>query len=186
MNQDARALGKVRHSFRPKMTNIAAGAIIGIGLVVLGIIILFGIGRKPNRKPIVDTSDRIAEYAIIGMMGVLPPLGGIALLVWMKRLASHRVDICENGFSYTYRGDTRSCPWTEVKVINEIFTQERLQVLKVPGAAIKTVDRSFLVTRNDGEHFSFSVNSNNSILQLAQFLTEARDKYSIPWQRVEQ
>lgn len=185
MNQTADDLGEVRQTFRPKMANIGAGAVLGLVLLVGGIAVavFFAQRREPRR---LDTGDRIAKYAILGVLGVGAPLGGIALLVWMKRLASHRVTVCENGFSYVYGGATDVCPWTEVAKIQELFTQEQLKVLKVPGASIKNVDRSFMVHRRDGKQFSFTVNSIDDIPRLAECLEEARERHGIPWEQIEQ
>lgn len=184
MNQGADTLGEIRQSFRPKMANIGAGTVLGLALLVGGISLSVFLARRHDPKPL-DTDDRIAKYAIIGVLGVGAPLCGIALLSWMKRLASHSVTMHDNGFSYIYGGSTENCPWAEVDKINEVFTAEQLKVLKIPGASIKNIDRGFVVHRKDGKQFRFTVNSIDSIPRLADCLEEARDKHRIPWERIE-
>ncbi len=185
MNPGVESLGEIRHTFRPKMANIVAGAILGLALLVGGISLAVYVVRRPDPKPL-DTGNRIGKYAIIGMLGIGAPVGGIALLVWMKRLAAHRVTVHEHGFSYVYAGTTEICLWTEVAKIDEVFTEEQLKVLKLPGAAIKNVDHSFVVHRKDGKEFAFTVNSIDSIPRLTECLEAARDKHNLAWQRIQQ
>lgn len=185
MSQAPDRLGKVRQEFRPNTANIAAGMILGTGLIVGGIAFAITLAQKAKPDP-EDPGAPIAKYVAVGALGVVAPIGGIALLVWMKRLTSHRVTIHDNGFSYIYRGSTESCPWTEVEKIAEVFTEEQMKVLKVPGAAIKNIDRSFVVHRNDGKEFHFSVNSIDGLPRFAECLEAARDQHSIPWEQIEQ
>src|SRR5215217_684329 len=108
MTQDANNLGEVRHTFRPKMANIAAGTILGIALLLGGIAVAIFLARRHDPKPL-DIGNRIAKYAIIGVLGVGAPVGGIALLAWMKRLAAHQVTVHDKGFSFVYAGSTDNC-----------------------------------------------------------------------------
>tara|TARA_A100001391_G_scaffold117755_2_gene79772 strand:- start:148 stop:600 length:453 start_codon:yes stop_codon:yes gene_type:complete len=128
----------------------------------------------------------IGSLIVFGLCGVIAPLCGIVLLVYMKRLASHRVDVHDNGFSYYYAGVTDICLWTDLEKINEVLTEEQLKVLKVPGAVIKNTDRSFIIRRKDGKDFDFTVNSIDSIPRLAKYLEQASAKFGIPWERITQ
>ena len=184
MSESSSSLGNVRQTFRPKPANIVAGTIIGLALVLGGISLAVFLAQRQERKPL-DTADRIGKYAIMGGLMVVAPVGGIALLWWMKRLSTHRVTVFDNGFTYVDRGATEACPWAEVDKINEILTFEQLKVLKVPGASIKNLDRSFVVRRSDGKEFRFTVNSVDSIPRLAACLEEARERHGINWERVE-
>jgi hypothetical protein len=184
MTKGVEDLGEIRETFRPKMANIGAGFIIGLGLLVGGITVASFIVKQQDSKPL-HMGDRISKYALAGLLGVGAPIGGIALLVSMKRLASHRVTVHERGFSYTKAGSIEICPWSEIEKISEALTHEQLQVFKIPGAAIKNIDRSFALHRNDGKVFNFTVNSIDSIPRFAECLEEARDKFSIPWERIE-
>ena len=165
------------------MANIIAGAIIGIGLIVGGIAFTLFFTRRPDPRPL-STGDRIAKYALIGLIGA-----GAAwwsgVVYGMKRLASHQVIVFDEGFEYDYVGKSDICRWTEIAEIREQFTHEQLKVLKVPGATIKNIDRSFVVRRNDGNEFRFTVNSVDSIPDLANYLEAARKKYDLPWQQIE-
>lgn len=181
---DADALGAVRRTFQPKLANIWAGIVIGIVLIVGGLSAAAFLAMRQDPRPL-EMGDRIAKYGFIGFLGVAAPIGGIALLVWMRRLGAHRVTIFENGFSYLYGGMTEICHWRNVAKIDEVFTEEQLQVLKLPGASIKNRDRSFVVHRKDGKAYSFTVNSVDSIPRLAELFDEAREKHGIDWECVE-
>ncbi len=185
MTHDASALGAIRRSFRPKKANLVAGTILGVALVVGGVaFVVFEVRRDYPRR--LDTGDQIARYAILGLIGGGAPLGGLALLLWMKRLAFHRVSVYEHGFSYFYRGLDETCPWTEIEKIDEVFTEEQMKVLKIPGASIKNTDRSFVVHRRDGKQFRFTVNSIDSIPRFAECMEDARVKCGIPWEQIQQ
>jgi hypothetical protein len=187
METDEVFLGNVRHTFRPKMADIIAGTILGVVLVAGNIALATYLIRRPDPRPL-DTGNRVAKYVLIliGVIGFVAPLGGLALLLGMKRLASHRVTVFDGGFVYDYAGKDQICPWTDVSEIRELFTHEELKVLKLPGAAIKNVNRSFVVCRKDGAQYSFTVNSIDSIPKLAEFLESARDEYGIPWEQIVQ
>ena len=75
METVAESLGELQRTFRPKMANIIAGAIIGIGLIVGGIAFTLFFTRRPDPRPL-STGDRIAKYALIGLIGAGAPLGG--------------------------------------------------------------------------------------------------------------
>jgi hypothetical protein len=92
----------------------------------------------------------------------------------------------ERGLAYVYRGTIELCLWPDLAEIREVFTHESLQVLKVPGAAIKNIDRSLIVKRKDGKEFRFTVNSIKGISRLARHLKEVSEQHKIPWQVVEQ
>ena len=186
MDNTSEVLGQVRRTFRAKRSNIIAGAILGLGLLVGGIALAVFIIQSPDRKPDIELSDKIAKYVIAGLMGLGAPLGGACLLWWVKNLATHRVELCENGFSYFYGGVMELCSWSETAKIQEVFTEEQMKVLKVPGAAIKNIDRSFIVHRQDGKTFRFTVNSIDSIPFLAQELEQAASKHGIEWEEIQQ
>jgi hypothetical protein len=185
MNSDANSLGEIYRTFQPRIANIAAGAIIGAALVIGGFSGAAYLGLRDDPKPL-DTSGRIAKYAIIALLGIAAPVGGVALILWMKRLATHRVVVCEQGFTYLYGGIEETCRWNDVEKISEVFTEEELKILKVPGASLHNTDRSFVVKRKDGREFCFNVNSIDSIPLLANCLQDARAKHGIPWEQIQQ
>lgn len=185
MNAPADNSPETEATFRPKMSNIIAGAIIGLGLLLGGISVAAVIVQRPDR-PNLETADRVGKYVLIGMLGLGGPIAGITLLVWMKRLASHRVTVHSDGFTFIESGSTETCRWDELRKIEEIFTKEEMRVLKVPGASIKNIDRSFVLYRDDGHEFRFTVNTIDSIPKFARILEQARDRFQIKWERVEQ
>lgn len=185
MTTQSENLGQLKQVFKPKMANIIAGAILGLGLLIGGIsLAVFMIRRDEPRQ--LDTGDKIAKYGFIALVGIGGPLGGLGLLYWMKLLASHRVTVYENGFSYTYGSVEDICTWTEVKKVSEVFTQEQMKVLKVPGASIKNLDRSFIVHRKDGKKFDFNVNSIDSVRRFADCLKQASQQHNIAWEKIHQ
>jgi len=164
------------------MANLIAGTILGLGLIIGSISLDVFLARWDDQRPH-GPEDKIAKYVLLTMIGVIPPAIGIALLYWMKRLGSHRVTVHENGFSYVYAGSTEICLWTELEKIQEMFIDEELTVLKIPGGTIKKTDRFFVLRRHDGKEFRFTINSIDSIPRLAKCLEDARDRFEIPWER---
>lgn len=179
------ALGEIKDTFQPAKENLIAGIIGGIALIIGGLAVGYYLLEREDPRP-VEGKDRFFKYAIIATVGGLAPLGGIVLLVWMKRLLSHRVVVGANGFAYVYRGSTETCLWDQIAEIREVLTHESVRILKIPGGALKNIDRSLIVWRKDGKEFRFTVNTIKGVGRLANHFAEARDKYGIPWQQVEQ
>jgi hypothetical protein len=178
-------LGEVEETYRPGIANLAAGTVIGLGLIVGGLMLACWLLFRQDPIPLGD-GDRIAKYGLILAIGSLAPLAGIALVTWMKRLFSHRVLWAENGLGYVYRGFIEICAWDHIDEIREVLTHESLKVLKIPGASIKNIDRTLIVKRDDGKEFSFTVNSVKRLNRLAQRLKSLSIDRKIPWQIVEQ
>jgi len=81
-------LGKLHRVFRPKKANLIAGVILGLLLMIGGVAAAIGLSfRASQQAP--SAGEKILVYGLIGILGVLLPLCGVALLVWMKRLFSH-------------------------------------------------------------------------------------------------
>lgn len=178
--------GEVRDTFRPKLANIWAGVILGLGLIAGGISAALLLALREDPKPLQTTADRVAKFGFILAFAVGAPAGGVVLLLFVKDLVGHSVSVFDSGFSYVDHGATEIVPWTEVEKITEVFTHERLQVLKIPGAAITRIDRSFVVRRKDGKEFRFTANSIDSIQRFGAVLDAAREQFEIPWEEVEQ
>jgi len=176
-------LGELKQTFRPKMANIIAGSILGIGLIVGGVLLANYFDNQHNSNPR-ETVDYILKYASFAILGVGGPIAGIAMLFRMKYLLSHQIAVHDLGFAYTGFGKTEICKWTELEKVFEIFTAEQLKVLKIPGAALKNIDRSFSLLRDDGETFDVDVNSINSISKFGELLEEARSAHGIPWEKI--
>lgn len=185
MSSEPESLGDVRETFQPKLANIIAGSIVGLIFIAAGLTFAVGLALREDQQPL-KQSDQIAKYFLIGLLGLTGPIGGSAMLWWMKRLAAHRVVVRDAGFVYIYGGTEEVCPWQQVTRINEIFTQEQLKLLKVPGASIKRIDRSFSVIRADGKEFGFTVNSVNDLPRFGELLEAASQAHNIPWEQVEQ
>jgi hypothetical protein len=179
------ALGEIKDVFKPAKENLIAGVIIAVALIAGGLALGYYLLEREDPRP-VEGKDRYLKYGFIVAAGVLAPLGGILLLNWMRRLLSHRVIVGTNGFAYVYRGATEICLWEQIAEIREVFTQESIRILKVPGGSLKNVDRSLIIRRKDGKDFQFTVNTVKGVGRLANHFAEARDKYDIPWQQLEQ
>lgn len=179
MDPDVDKLGEVRQVFRPKIANLVAGMILGSAMAIGGVLAAIALLLRDSRRPM-QTGDQIAFYVIIVVLGVALPAGGIAILVWVKRTLSHRVTVFDRGFTYLYGGSTEICAWDDVDKIIEVFTAEELKVLKLPGASLKNVDRSYEIVREDGKKFRFTVNSIDSIPEFGDRVNEAVEKFDIP------
>ncbi len=176
-------MGVPRESYRPKHANIVAGFILGLAMIAGGVSAAAYLLLRDDPKPVQAMSDWIAKYVIIGGLGLAVPALGIALVVWMKRLMSHEVTICENGLIYQYAGANDVVPWVEIAKITEVFTQESIKILKVPGASLTNIDRTIVVLRNDGKEFYFSVNSIQNLGAFASLLKDASDRHNLRWEQ---
>jgi hypothetical protein len=179
-------LGEQQSLFRPKRTNIGAGLVLSVACGIAGVCLAKYILQRPDPKPLRDRGDVIAKYALISLFGGVCPVGGLVLFVWMIRLAGHRVTVSEKGFSYLYRGSAQVVPWVHVAKIQEVFTEQEIKIIKVPGTGFTRIDRSFVVQRKDGKEFRFTANSINDIPKFASLLHDASEKQSIPWEQIQQ
>ncbi len=184
MHTDAESLGKLEETFKPSLANVAAGVILGLGLVIGGIALAVYIALKPA-GPNETSGDHFAKYAIMAVGGLLLPLMGGALVFGMRELAAHRVLLHEHGFQYLSGKSVDVCHWQDVTEIREVFTHEELKVAKLPGAKIKQVSRSFVVLRSDGKEFGFDGNSINRLTHFGEWLKYASGQFEIPWREVE-
>lgn len=183
-NKTIAALSDIRDIFTPSRPNLIAGIICGIALIVGGLVYGIGLATKDDNRPLEDSS-RIAKYVLVAGFAGAAPIAGIVLLVWMRRLLSHQVMVGELGFAFDYRGRTEICLWNQTAEIREVLKLERLRVLNVPGATIKSIDRSFVVKRVDGREFRFTSNTIKRINRFGTCLEEASKAHAIPWRQVE-
>ena len=180
----AHELGETKQVFRPRMDNLIAGIILGLGLIIGGVFLANYFAEKHFANPR-ETVDYIGRYAIYAILGLGGPIGGVTLIYRMILLVSHQVTIWDNGFSYKYGNKNETCLWSQLQKIYEIFTEEELKILKVPGAKLKNLDRRFCLVRSDGKTFEVNVNSINDISKFGEYLEEARDKNGIPWEQIQ-
>lgn len=184
-SQDATALGSVRDTFQAGRANIVAGVILGIALIVGGILAaLYLMDKEP--PPQQSKGDRIGKYVLMLGLGVGAPIGGLVMLIWMKRLFGHRVLVGDNGIAYIYRGRTEIILWEQIAGVREVYTHESMKILKIPGASIRNIDRSLVIHRKDGKEFHFTVNSIKGVGRFADHLQAASQKHSLPWQTIEE
>ncbi len=178
------ALGDELRTFRPTMSNMVAGAILGVGMIGGGIAGAVYVYRMPIAAG-GNFEDQVGKFLVLAFLGLGMPLLGIFFLRFVKHLAAHRVKMYRNGFAYIDRGKTELCPWTEVAEFQEVFTEEQLKLLELPGARLKRIDRSFGVVRKDGKRFEFGSNNVDNVADLAAYFEGARDRYGIAWKQVE-
>jgi predicted Zn-ribbon and HTH transcriptional regulator len=184
MSKPLDSLGEVRHTFKPKMANIFAGVIIGLLLIVGGLSLAIFLTVREDPKPL-DDKNRIAKYAFIAALGIVAPIGGVALLVRMKSFLTHRVTLHDEGFRYALGRRDDAYLWSDVRKISEIFTHEQLKVLKVPGASLRNIDQRLQISVRNGKDCGFTVNSIDDVPRFAQCLKAISEKRSIPWERIE-
>lgn len=183
----AETLGAVKREFKPDLSNLIAGVILGLGMIFGGIAAAVYLAGRDDPKPLA-AGETALKYGVIGLLGLGVPCGGAILLYWMKQLLSHKVIIHEHGFVYDYGNEHEVCFWDDAAEINETLTHEDLKVLKVPGGRIKNVDRSLRVVRKDGKEFVFTVNSlsKHGVGMVRAFLQTAQSDFGIPWHQVEE
>ena len=177
-------IGEVRAVYRPSRVNVTAGAAIGALLILGGVAAAVAISLAQDDFPL-DATGRFAKYGTAIALGVVPPIGGFVLLIWVSRLFRHRVVMGEKGFAYVSRGCAELCTWDRILVIEECYSHESLQILKIPGAAIHKIARSLEVRRTDGKVFEFTLNSVSDLDGFARCLAEISARHGIRWETYE-
>ena len=174
------AIGKVQATYRPDMANALAGIVIALLLIVGGIGVAVFVARHKGQRP-PATDDRVFQYIIVGLFGVVAPAGGLALLIWVSRLFRHRVIVGENGLAYITRGEAHLCTWDRILAFEALVIDESLPILRVPGASLKGTSERLIIHRNDGKAFTFTTNTVRDLNGLTRCLRDISRTHKIRW-----
>jgi len=186
----AESLGKVTYETKPNVSNIVAGFILGVGLVLGGLLLtgflirqMFFAGGNPPR----DAGDWVAAV-VFALLGLAVAIGGVLLILFSRSLVGFRLRVCADGFWFTRGKEHSVFAWDEIVLVKESVIEERLPLAK--GAArhlmpTKTT-RTYSVVRCDGEEFYFDENVLPRTSLLAGPLSAAAKSRGIKWETDQQ
>ena len=185
-------LGKCERTFKPTTGNIVAGFIISVLLVLGGLAIMGFPLRDANRAGwnlpfYADKNLSWVTLVLACVMGALIAAGGIALALFARFLLSHRLDVCANGLRYFTRGAAVEILWSDVSLVRETVTYERLPLLKGPAKRLlpKVASNSYTVIVNGSKEYRFTGNTVEGIKLLGLILKRYAGQHSVPWESVE-
>jgi hypothetical protein len=185
------SLGTPLETFRAGLENLVAGIIMGVFLIVGGIVGLFFLCREvvQHRGPIplwVDKQFSWGSVAFFGAMALGVIIGGVVLIVWVRRLFSLRVCLCPGGIYTVQRGVCQVFPWEQIMLIHEKVVQEHFPLAGLAKyAAPMGKSRSYVLYRTGGVQLALDGNSVRKIGRLGKLLREEAGKRNITWQVVE-
>jgi hypothetical protein len=177
---DLAIIGGVQETYRPDRTNLGAGVISAIVLIVGGLCMAYAWAARENPQPIEDT-----KYMANGMLGILALIAGLVLLTWVRRLFSHKVLLAEHGIAFFHRGRMDLTVWNQILEIHEILTHESVKLINLPFTSIKSINRSLLIKRKDGKEFQFTLKSIKGIGRLTRQLRGISERHAISWLIIE-
>lgn len=183
----------IKAQFKPGLDNLIAGIIIGLLLVGGGCTAAFfavkGVVDGRGSLPVWQEKGwSWTAVALMGAIGIGLVIGGFFLIRWMRSLFSLRVSVDRDGVSVTERDTTQVFPWQDILLVRETHLYERPPILK--GAAKyalpKTMSKSFVVKRKDGQDFAFNGTTIKGHTKLAAIIKEETDARQVPWEIVEE
>jgi len=180
------SLGKVTYETKPNVSNVVAGFILGVGLVVGGLLLMGSMLRQmffAGGHPPQGTSDWLGAI-VLASLGLGLAVGGVLLVMFARSLVGFRLRVCADGFWFTRANQQSVFAWDEIVLVKESVVEERLPLAK--GAArhlmpTKTT-RTYTVVRCDGEEFYFDENVIQRTSLLAGPLTTAAKSRGIKWE----
>jgi hypothetical protein len=186
-------LGDCLGSFKPMLGNIIAGFILSLLLIGAGVVGLTFVWREVylagGDLPLhVQKGMGWSTVALGSVLAAGAIVGGIVLARYSRWLLSHGVDVCADGFCYRVGASGDNVRWSEVASIRETVLYERPPLLKGAAKLLlpKMKSRSFLVTTKAGKDYSFDGNSVKGINRFAELLRKQADRFTLPWDIVEQ
>ena len=175
------SLGEIYYKTKPAMSNIVAGFIIGLLMIVGGLawgrVMANGFSESP------DLGDKIA--CVLGTLLGVSIAGAGGYLIWrMKGLLQFQVVICSGGFYVISGSDLPNVfAWDEVVRVDEAIVHEKLPIVKGVAKMLipSKTSRSYTVTRCDGISFFFDENVIPRTSLLAGPLSGAHRTHEIIW-----
>jgi hypothetical protein len=186
----AASLGKVTYETKPKVSNVVAGFILGVGLVGGGLLLtgflirqMFFAGGNPPR----GAGDWVAAV-VFALLGLAIAAAGVLLILFSRSLVGFRLRVCSEGFWFTRAKKDSVFAWDEIVLVKESVIEERLPLAK--GAARHLMPtratRTYTVVRCDGEEFYFDENVLPRTSLLAGPLSAAAKSRGIKWETDQQ
>ncbi|HEY7422788.1 MAG TPA: DUF3592 domain-containing protein [Gemmataceae bacterium] len=190
--QDAQ-LGERIAVFKPMMSNIIAGFIIG-ALLIVGGAAAIGFSLRAAYLAHWDLPFDVKKgpswltVGFLSLIGVVLVVCGVALAAFSRGLLSHGVDICANGFRYCWRRSTENVLWSGISRIKETILYERPPLLKGPAKLLlpKVSSTSYMIVTKSGTEYGFDGNTIAAIKRFGRVLREQAERLSLPWETVEE
>ena len=184
-------LGDIIEEFRPAKSNIVAGMILSLMMVVGGgmliVIAVRGV-TEANWKLPFNSDFGWNWLAVCGVaaIGVVIIACGAFLARYAKGLVSGGISVCENGFRYYARGTVEDVPWTEVSRLRETVSYERLPIrgparVLAPGRTYS----SYTIITHAGKEYAFDVNTVRALERLGKLLRAEMFRRSLPYETVQ-
>lgn len=185
---DANPLGPVIERFRSDVTQIVGGW-AGVSLLIPGgaaWVIFFlreavvAPGNIPNGTPL--------KALIASTFGMLLLAGGIGVLVYVLRLTSTWVELCEGGVRVSRRRLVREFQWSEIGLIAEtvILDRHRLFDSELANRLMPTYkDRRVEIHTRLAESVAFNDEWVAKINRFCRLLRELADRHGVKWDTTE-
>lgn len=173
-------VGAIKRIFKPGVANLSAGIILGLLFIGGGVF-----GLLAATKAVIDNRGVFPQGQVgwnwasvgatwIASIAAIP--GGVALIKWMRRLMSLRVEVGELGLRITEREGTHAILWDDIEIIEEHHDFERRKYGLPP-----RLSQKFNVISRGEEPFFFEENAIKGHLQLAEMIKAETHRRSIPW-----
>jgi len=183
------SLGRVVYETKPNVSNLVAGIVLAMLLVVGGLALAGFMIRQmflPGGNPPQALADWLGALLLM-VLGCGLAIGGVLLFLWVKSLFGFRLRVCAEGFYFSRQGADNVLAWDEISKVRETVLTEKLPLVK--GAARHLMptkaSRSYTVVRRDGEEFYFDENVVPRTSLLAGPLSSAAKKHGFHWETTE-
>jgi hypothetical protein len=175
--------------FGPWQANLVAGRILSIVLPLFG---LFGsatmvsrIARDARRIPAGQPGEWILYVSIAVFIagGLIFLYWGIHIFRYTSKLASHEVELFENGLRRRFEGYVTILLWSEVVRVVETVSYERPPILTFPTVLLvpEFASRSYGVVAKGGTIVEFDGNHIKLLKRFSRLLREQTNRLGIPW-----
>lgn len=155
-------IGNIQRIFKPAITNLVAGIIIGLLMIGGGFGLAYLATRTVinSRGPLPFFAEKESCWfgvALFGLVAIGIMIGGVFMIRWMWSLASLRIHVGDAGFAVSSRKGVQSFLWDQIVSVKETHLYERPQLLKGPAKLMlpKMKSNSYTVQRDDNESFAF-------------------------------
>ncbi len=187
--QTVQSLGSEAKTLRPRTSNILAGTIISVLMIVCGLALSWWVDRQafhPGLNPPRDLSHKIAAIAMIGF-GFLLATCGFFVAWGMRRLASFALTICKHGFYFSRRGVVSVFGYADILHVEETVVHEQVPIARsvTEKALPKVTSCCYEIYRCDGERFYFDESNLPRTSLLSGPLSKAKLAHGFAWNRNE-
>lgn len=179
-------LGKLLRTFRPKTSNIVAGYIIAVLMIVGGgWLIYFSLIEAAIIKGANGTEIRAdwGKASITGILGILLCVGSPFLIWWLSKLKKLVIHYHEYGLGVE-GGQAMKFTWADVVKVKETRMSQKMPIVK--GAAKHFAPtmhaKNYIVHLKNGQELFFGPNEVDDPESLGFKIKEKTAHLKIPWE----